>query len=91
MIYTCYSMCMSYDRRVQILLDPAQYERLERAAEASGSSVAAVIRDAIDRVLPATHMEPAVAGRLLLDAPSMPVDDWEDWKRRLLEEMAGED
>ncbi len=81
-------MCMSLTRRVQLLLDPARYERLERAATQSGSSVAAVIREAIDRLLPAAGMDPSAAGELLLDAPSMEVDDWEQMKQDMLDEMS---
>jgi energy-coupling factor transporter ATP-binding protein EcfA2 len=38
------------DRRVQILLDEARYQKVAREAERRGVSVAAVVRDAIDRL-----------------------------------------
>lgn len=41
------------DRRLQILLDAARYDRVAAEADRSGRSVAAVIRDAIDVVYPA--------------------------------------
>ena len=44
-------MCM-YERRLQILLDDARYRRVAAAAKARKTSVAAVIRDAIDQALP---------------------------------------
>jgi hypothetical protein len=81
-------MRMSLTRRVQLLLDPARYERLERAAAGSGSSVAAVIRAAIDRLLPEDAIEPASAGKLLLEAPATEVDDWEEMKQSFIDEMA---
>jgi hypothetical protein len=85
--YTCHSMCMPLSRRVQLLLDPARYERLERAAARSGSSVASVIREAIDRLLPEYAIDPASAGMLLLDAPAMPVEAWDEMKQSFLDEM----
>ena len=39
------------NRRVHVLLDDDRLERLRQHAEASGSSVGAVVRDAIDREL----------------------------------------
>lgn len=36
------------ERRLQLLLDTARYERVEAEAKSSGRSVAAVIREAID-------------------------------------------
>lgn len=45
-------MCMSaLERRLQLLLDQARYERVAAAARTRGVSVSAVIRDAIDRGL----------------------------------------
>ena len=44
-------MCI-YERRLQILLDDARYRRVAAEARARKTSVAAVIRDAIDRALP---------------------------------------
>lgn len=42
-------MCMSVmERRLQLLLDQQRYALVEREAQASGRSVAAVIREAID-------------------------------------------
>jgi len=80
-------MCMTLSRRVQLLLDQARYERLERAAARSGSSVASVIRTAIDRLLPEDAIDPVSAGKLLLDAPAMPVEDWDEMKKSFLDEM----
>jgi len=82
-------MSMSLTRRVQLLLDPARYERVQRAATRSGSSVASVIRDAIDRMLPEEGLDPATAGRILLEAPTMEVEDWEEMKDQLIDEMSG--
>jgi hypothetical protein len=62
--------------RLQILLDEARYRRLSREADRRHTSVAAVIREAIDDALPDRHgtrRRAAVAA--ILAAPPMPVPD----------------
>lgn len=75
---------MLKSRRVQVLLEEAQYERLHREAERRGGSVASVIRAAVDRLL---SEDPAMslgeAADVLLDAPPVPVDDWAVMKEEL--------
>ena len=45
-------MCMAtLERRVQVLFDPAVYAALEAEAEMERQSVAAIIRDAVDKRL----------------------------------------
>ncbi len=73
--YTCYCMSMPLEHRLQILLDEARHERLVSVAQERGISVAAVVREAIDRGLPATLGRRRAAGRRLLDAPQMPVPE----------------
>jgi hypothetical protein len=67
-------MCM-LSERLQILLDADRRERLEREAAARGTSVAAVVREAIDLAFPSTSAVRASAGRRLLDAAPMEVPD----------------
>ena len=67
---------MSMSRRLQILLDEERYERVAAIAAVRQISVAAVIRDAIDRSL----AEPddrrrAAAARDILNAPPMDVPE----------------
>lgn len=38
-------------RRLQVLVEPEQYERLERHARTRGTSIGETVRDAIDRVV----------------------------------------
>jgi hypothetical protein len=72
-------------RRVQILVEPEQYAQLEREADRRGGSVASVIRDAIDRLLPdGPAMTRTEAADVLLDAAPVPVDDWDKMKDELL-------
>jgi Ribbon-helix-helix protein, copG family len=63
------------DRRFQILLDPERFERLSHEARARGISVAALIREAIDRAYPRTSTAKARAAGRILSAPDMPVPD----------------
>lgn len=57
---------MVMDRRLQLLLDEARYERVAAEAERSGRSVAAVIREAIDVSFPVgDDLRVRVAGDLL--------------------------
>lgn len=77
---------MTLSRRVQILMDDDQYRRVEREAERRGGSVASVLRDAVDRLLPSdSAMDRTAAGDLLLEAD--PIDWGADWDT-LKEELA---
>lgn len=40
-------------RRLQVLLDQARFDRLEHLAQQRGSTVAVLVRDALDRAYPA--------------------------------------
>ena len=66
---------MSLDRRFQILLDAARYHRLEAAARKRKTSVAAVIRDAIDQTLSADLEKKRVAWAGIEAAEPMPVPE----------------
>lgn len=68
-------MCMSLDHRLQILLDADRHARLVAVAQERGVSVAAVVREAIDRGLPVPDARRRAAVRRLLAAESMPVPD----------------
>jgi hypothetical protein len=59
--------------RFQILLDDERYERVTSLARDRKVSVAAVIREAIDRGLPAPPRRRAAAFRRILVAEPMPV------------------
>ncbi len=71
-------MCMALDRRLQLLLDEEQYERIATLARERKSSVAAVIREAIDRGLPSTERRRVRAAALVLNAVPMEVPDVPD-------------
>ena len=76
-------MCMPLDRRLQLLLDEEQYRRVAAAARAQRVSVAAVIRDAIDRGLAPHERKRDLAARLILGATPMDVPPADD----LIEEL----
>lgn len=72
------------DRRVQILLDERRYRRVAAAARARKVSVAEVIREAIDLVLPQDHDARKQAADAILGAEPMPVPETvEELKREL--------
>ncbi len=72
-----------YSHRLQILLDDGRHERIAAAARSRGVSVATVVREAIDRGLPARDGARRAAARRLLDAPDMPVPPVADLKEEL--------
>jgi predicted DNA-binding protein len=61
--------------RLQILLDDERYERVHALARQRGTSVATVIREAIDRGLPAAQRRRSAAARRILAAEPMEVGD----------------
>ena len=63
------------DHRLQILLDEARYEKLAGEARRRGVSVAAVIRDAIDRLPMDDKRRRAAVARILAAEPmDVPLD-----------------
>jgi hypothetical protein len=74
------------NRRVHVLLDDDRLERLRQRADATGSSVGAVVRDAIDHELERDDRARALAAlESLLAAPPVPVGTPEELKRELAE------
>jgi hypothetical protein len=63
------------ERRLQVLLDDERHRRLVAVAEERGVSVAAVVREAIDRGLANPAGRRREAARRLLDAADMPVGE----------------
>ena len=63
------------DHRLQILLDDERHQRITEAARERGVSVAAIVREAIDRGLPSSDRQRRAAGEAVLAAEDMPVPD----------------
>jgi hypothetical protein len=64
-----------YGRRLQILLDEARYRRVAARARDRKTSVAAIIREAIDVALPDDPDRKRAAGRAILAAPPISVPE----------------
>lgn len=80
-------MCVPMTERVQVLLLPDQRRRLERIARRRGSSLGAVIREAVERFLPdGDEDEDDIDTIFALD---LPVGDWADIKAEIIEAAAG--
>lgn len=75
-------MCM-YERRLQVLLDRARYERVAAQARRRRVSVAMVIRDAIDVALPADIDERRAAYEAILHAAPMSLGSPEELRAEL--------
>ena len=77
-------MLMPLERRLQILLDEPRYRRLETAARARGTSIATIVREAIDVALPADLERKRAAWQAIRDAEPMPVPETvEELKREV--------
>jgi len=63
------------DRRLQILLDDGRYRRVATAARERKTSVAAIIREAIDQALPVELDRRRRAANELLAAEPVPVPE----------------
>jgi predicted DNA-binding protein len=74
-------------RRLQVLVEDDQYQRLEQAAGERGSSVATVVREAIDEALPASQRQRRAAADALLEAQPMTVPDKPSTLERELDEL----
>ncbi|MGO8889814.1 MAG: ribbon-helix-helix protein, CopG family [Streptosporangiaceae bacterium] len=61
--------------RLQLLLDDERYRRVQTLARQRGTSVASVIREALDRGLPATQRRRSAAARRILAAEPMLVEN----------------
>ena len=81
-------MCMSLDRRLQLLLDEERYARVEAIARRERRSVASVIREAIDAHTSSSPDRRAAAWARILQADPMPVPPPEDLRAEL-EQMRG--
>ncbi len=74
---------MPLTERMQVLLLPEQRRRLERIARLRGTSVGAVIRDAIERFTPeAAGDEEELEAVFGLE---LPVGDWADMKAEIID------
>lgn len=76
---------------MQVLIDDERFQRLEAEATASGTSVASVVRTAIDQHLAAGSVTRAEAGQRLISQfheGGEPEPDWAESKQALLDDLA---
>lgn len=76
-------MCMPLNHRLQVLLDEDRLRRLEQRSRASGASVGALVRDAIDIAYPGVKTDRERAAAAFLAAEPIPVKDWDEMKAEL--------
>lgn len=74
---TYYSVLMKTER-LQVLIETAQRERLEQTATSRGTSVATLVREAIDLVFPVHAEFRAQAAQDILAAEPMDVPEVDD-------------
>jgi len=72
-----------YNKRTQVLLSEAQYERLMREAEARGESLGSLIRDAVDQVYGDDRQQKQQLVEEIA-AMNLPVDDWETMEEEIM-------
>lgn len=70
-------------KRLQVLLDEARYARLEQQAARRGTSIATLVREAIDAAFPVDGPDRTEAARRVLDAAPIEVSDWSLMKAEL--------
>lgn len=80
-------MCM-YTHRLQLLLDDERYKRVTELARQKRTSVATIIRGAIDRGLPASPQRRSAAGARILGADPMTIGDASELRAEL-DELRG--
>ncbi len=61
--------------RLQVLIEPEQYERLRREAERRGMAVGALVRESIDRIVPPDAERRRRALDRLMSLEPIPVPD----------------
>lgn len=83
-----YGLSMPLTRRLQILLPPERFADLQAEARRNGTSIGAVVREAIDARLGQDDeaRRRREAGERLLGAEPVSIGDWADVKREI-EEM----
>jgi predicted transcriptional regulator len=78
-------------KRVQVLLDQFQYQRLDEIARQRDRSMGALIREAIDQVYLQSAMGERLGAVRALAAMQLPVADWEQMERESVEETISND
>ncbi|MDN5749498.1 MAG: ribbon-helix-helix domain-containing protein [Pseudonocardia sp.] len=70
-------------QRLQLLIDEDRFARLAQEAERRGSSVAALVREAIDATFPPSFPSRSAAAELLLGAEPIRIGGWAETKAEI--------
>lgn len=70
-------------RRLQVLLDEGRFARLEALARRRKTTVAALVRDALDHAYPSGALPKEEAVERLLSRPPADLGTWDEAKREL--------
>jgi hypothetical protein len=74
-------------QRVQLMLSPEQYKRLEALSDAEGLSIGALIRRAIDRLQGPPLQNKRLKAVRRIAAMPLPVGDWEQMERESVDHL----
>lgn len=89
--YSCYCLVVAeLTRRLQVLLDEPRWTRLERRAQQQGTSVATLVRHAIDLAFPDSESAAAQAAAAFLARDPIDLGEWESAKASIQEAMLRE-
>jgi predicted transcriptional regulator len=78
-------------KRVQVFLNPFQYQRLDEIARQRNRSMEALIREAVDQVYLQSTTDERLEAVQALAAMQLPVADWEQMERESVEEIVSDD
>lgn len=70
-------------RRLQVLLDERRFAQLEHLAQERGTTIAALVRDALDRAYPSDALPADVAAERFLAREPIDLGTWDDAKREI--------
>jgi hypothetical protein len=79
----------TFSKRVQVLLSPEQFSRLQTIARSEGESVGSLVRHAIEDVYFRREEEARLDAVRRLGAMNLPVTDWEQMERESVTELSG--
>ncbi|MCA1587980.1 MAG: hypothetical protein LC744_04855 [Chloroflexi bacterium] len=80
-------------KRLQVLVDERRFTRLEEGARRHNTTVAALVRESIDRMFPPDSLSTREAADRFLERPAIDFGDWDQAKREIEEDLerAGRD
>ncbi|MPZ52947.1 MAG: hypothetical protein GEU79_09490 [Acidimicrobiia bacterium] len=70
-------------RRLQVLLDEERFERLSDLADRRGTTVAVLVREALDRSYPRDGIAAAEAADRFLARPPRDLGEWQQHKEEI--------